>query len=128
MKICPKCDIHHSKDGIFCSRQCANSRGPRTEKFKALVRKKLVGRKVPPETLLKIAEARIVRTGKFPNPIEEKICLCCGILFETNRPIRKYCSKLCYLNYYKIIRSDWEQFSIDCAFKFMIIQLGSTCN
>ena len=26
MKICPRCDEHHSKDGTYCSRVCANSR------------------------------------------------------------------------------------------------------
>ena len=26
MKICPKCNLNHSKLGIFCSRKCANSR------------------------------------------------------------------------------------------------------
>ena len=26
IKVCPKCNVHHSKSGIFCSRKCANSR------------------------------------------------------------------------------------------------------
>ncbi len=26
MKICPRCQEHHSKSGVFCSRSCANSR------------------------------------------------------------------------------------------------------
>jgi predicted nucleic acid-binding Zn ribbon protein len=30
MKYCPKCNTEHSKQGTFCSRQCANSRGPRS--------------------------------------------------------------------------------------------------
>ena len=34
MKYCPKCNAEHSKQGIFCSRQCANSRGPRSEDTK----------------------------------------------------------------------------------------------
>lgn len=33
------------KEKYFCSRSCANSRGPRTEDFKEKVRKKLIGRK-----------------------------------------------------------------------------------
>ena len=28
MKKCPKCQTPHEKEGIFCSRKCANSRGP----------------------------------------------------------------------------------------------------
>ena len=34
MKTCPKCNNIHSKDGTFCSRSCANSRGPRSLEFK----------------------------------------------------------------------------------------------
>lgn len=30
MKYCPKCNTEHSKQGTYCSRQCANSRGPRS--------------------------------------------------------------------------------------------------
>ena len=41
MKKCPKCGNNHIKNGIFCSRSCANSRGPRTEEFKLNVSKKL---------------------------------------------------------------------------------------
>ena len=26
MKICPKCQIEHEKQGTYCSRKCANSR------------------------------------------------------------------------------------------------------
>lgn len=44
MKICPKCGFEHSKSGKFCSRSCANSRGPRTEAFKITVSEKLKGR------------------------------------------------------------------------------------
>lgn len=41
MKLCPKCQAKHSKSGAFCSRKCANSRGPRSEDFKSKVRLKL---------------------------------------------------------------------------------------
>lgn len=40
-KICPKCGDEHEKSGKFCSRSCANSRGPRTQEFKDAVSKKL---------------------------------------------------------------------------------------
>jgi hypothetical protein len=26
MKLCPKCQKEHHKDGVYCSRSCANSR------------------------------------------------------------------------------------------------------
>ena len=41
MKTCPKCNHQHQKQGVFCSRSCANSRGPRTDAFKEQVRTKL---------------------------------------------------------------------------------------
>lgn len=34
-KDCPKCGKSHTKNGKFCSRSCANSRGPRSEETKA---------------------------------------------------------------------------------------------
>lgn len=54
MSICPKCQSLHEKPGIFCSRKCGNSRGPRTEDFKQKVRKKLIGRKNPRQCHLKL--------------------------------------------------------------------------
>jgi hypothetical protein len=41
MKSCPKCSEQHSKVGTFCSRVCANSRGPRGEDFKNKVSSKI---------------------------------------------------------------------------------------
>lgn len=41
MKVCPKCQSQHTKSGVYCSRSCANSRGPRTEEFKTKIRNKL---------------------------------------------------------------------------------------
>jgi hypothetical protein len=41
MKTCPKCQSQHTKSGVYCSRSCANSRGPRTDDFKYKVRNKL---------------------------------------------------------------------------------------
>lgn len=47
MKFCPKCNksfIHNFNK--FCSRQCANSRGPRSEEHKKIVSRKLSYRKI----------------------------------------------------------------------------------
>lgn len=41
MKTCPKCQITHTKSGLFCSRSCANSRGPRSDEIKTRIRNKL---------------------------------------------------------------------------------------
>ena len=43
-KSCTKCNNEHSKPGVFCSRSCANSRGPRSDDFKNKVKEKLSGR------------------------------------------------------------------------------------
>jgi hypothetical protein len=47
LKSCPKCSTSHSRSGKFCSRSCANSRGPRTQEFKDKIILKLTGRKYP---------------------------------------------------------------------------------
>ena len=41
MKTCPKCNIAHTKNGTYCSRTCANSRGPRSKEFKETMKLKL---------------------------------------------------------------------------------------
>lgn len=73
MKICPKCNQTHQKSGVFCSRPCANSRGPRTEEFKKKVREKLL------------------------LPRNKNFCIECGIEFIQKRSHneQKFCSKRC---------------------------------
>ncbi|MFN4973835.1 MAG: hypothetical protein ACK5GV_01180 [Bacteroidota bacterium] len=71
MKTCPKCKTIHNKSGIFCSRTCANSRGPRTDEFKSKVRQKLLGRKYS----------------------VAKICKLCKSEYHNKN--RKFCSRLC---------------------------------
>jgi hypothetical protein len=39
MKICPKCSKTHDKNGLYCSRSCANSRGIRSEETKLKISK-----------------------------------------------------------------------------------------
>ena len=58
-KSCPKCHSQHSKSGIFCSRTCANSRGPRTEDFKKKVRDKLLGKSNLYKGVIKIPRVEI---------------------------------------------------------------------
>lgn len=38
MKICPKCNEKHTKNGTFCSRSCANSRGKMSDETKEKIR------------------------------------------------------------------------------------------
>jgi hypothetical protein len=87
MNTCPKCNVNHTKPGKFCSRSCANSRGPRTEEFKQSVSKKLFGRK----------GISNVNKGRY---LVERIttkCLQCKIEFFTKitKPT-KYCSNDCW--------------------------------
>lgn len=87
MKKCPKCNIDHKKPGVFCSRKCANSRGPRTEEFKDLMRKKLSGKKGNPN----------VNKGKQFTTRVEKICPQCNASFQTTElENKKYCSRKCW--------------------------------
>lgn len=65
MKICPKCQTSHTKPGAYCSRSCANSRGPRSEDFKNKVRLKLKGRRSPRKGTGKIKKNTFSKiTGK----------------------------------------------------------------
>ena len=54
LKNCPKCGQQHEKTGLFCSRSCANSRGPRTQDFKARVAAKLKNRPSPHKGKIKV--------------------------------------------------------------------------
>lgn len=76
IKICPKCFSNHSKNGLFCSRSCANSRGKRTEDFKNKVRKKLLGRK---------------KEVKYFKPRHIVYCFICGKSIETTKIVRMTC-------------------------------------
>lgn len=68
MKKCPKCQQEHSKPRDYCSRSCANSRGPRTNEFKQVV------------------GAKLRRLHK---------CVVCGIEYKRSSPNSRTCSKVC---------------------------------
>jgi len=59
-KICPKCNQPHQKDGAFCSRTCANSRGIRSTEFKVAVGNKL-RKRVGPYCIVKLS----LITGRY---------------------------------------------------------------
>lgn len=121
MKICPKCKAEHNKPGIFCSRPCANSRGPRTEEFKQQVRAKLVGKKHTKEWYEQnTGDKHWRRRGKNLPPLEkEKECEFCGKLFKATRTAR-FCSQQCWKNSIEIQRTAWEKYKLDCQFKFNV--------
>lgn len=68
--------LYPQKSAYFCSRSCANSRGPRNENFKEKVRDKLRGRQV--------SERRI------------NVCHHCHSSFETTPSVtKKFCTATC---------------------------------
>lgn len=75
-----------NKPLVYCSRSCANSRGPRSEEFKEKVSKKLKG--------------KVFREYPKPKP-KYRICSICGEEFQVMRTksgrfsYRKTCSDIC---------------------------------
>lgn len=121
MKQCPKCPSLHNKPGIYCCRNCANSRGPRTEEFKLAVRNKLLGTKQSAETIKsKSGDNHPKRKGKNLPQYRIISCLNCNLEFVSKRETHNFCSRLCYNLHFEEIRSDWEQYSISCRFNFNV--------
>lgn len=99
MKTCPKCNEEHNKNGRFCSSQCANSRGPRTDEFKNKVSLKLKGKNyTTPESI----KQSILSRGRTPHiELPNTICLICDK--DTNTKHRKTCSNKCLTQFKKIV-------------------------
>lgn len=92
IKVCPKCHTEHYKTGKFCSRKCANSRGPRTDDFKKTVSEKLTGKSMHTEESIRKS---ILSRGRIPNSDRpDTSCVICGT--NTNTKHRKTCSEICY--------------------------------
>ena len=95
IKICPKCNVEfedYSKYGPkkFCSRTCANSRGIRTDEFKAMVRSKMLGREMNEAAILKGILSKGL-TAQFVKPFPK-----CEICNKDKPNRNKTCSKQCY--------------------------------
>ena len=92
MKPCPKCSTLHSKPGKFCSRICANSRGPRSADFKRKVSQQLMGRNN--HTTESLSRAILAKGQNVLFTQINSVCIIC------NKPTvswkRKTCSKQCY--------------------------------
>lgn len=107
MKICPKCLEQHNKQGIFCSRKCANSRGPRTDEFKIKVSQKLKGR--PPwntgKTLTKEHSQKISEwnTGKKRPKLTDSEIFC-----ENSSVARQHVKK-------RIIDNSYIEYKCSCC-------------
>jgi hypothetical protein len=95
--LCIKCNTPKSfdkKDNKFCSRKCANSRGPRTEDFKIRISKLNKGKRLTEETKLKLS---LARGGKSKRNTLCKICN-----KDTNTTHRKTCSAKCKSEFSKL--------------------------
>jgi 5-methylcytosine-specific restriction endonuclease McrA len=83
MNKCLKCNKKHDGSfgsGKYCSLQCANSRGPRTDDFKKVVSKKLTGvlpwntgKKLDKEHRENISKGLTGKTRYYPEYSDEKV-------------------------------------------------------
>ena len=107
MKLCPKCNSIHSKPGTFCSRICANSRGPRSETTKA---KQSAANKAYIATLSNEQKSAKTDTLRFASPnhrcgpytkIKLRQCSNCNKEFWSNNlhtvSLNTTCSDYCFL-------------------------------
>ena len=120
MKICPKCKNNHEKSGIFCSRTCANSRGPRTEEFKRKVSEKLTGFKLSDEQCQKVKDNRWGKT--YQSKIKISCCLNCEQEFETYNQKLCCCSRKCREEFNQRNRTAFENYYKKCKFTFNVYQ------
>jgi predicted nucleic acid-binding Zn ribbon protein len=91
--FCSKCGnsiSYEKRNNKFCSKKCANSRGPRTEDFKFKVSEKLKGRKIDKE----ITRRSILTKGQIPSEDKPNTkCVICNC--DTKSKNRKTCSDKC---------------------------------
>lgn len=91
MKICPKCSKNHEKPGTFCSRSCANSRGPRSQKFKDIVSLKLKGRKLSSSHIENSIKGRRIKDPTYACYITKKCAICNSDFLTTENKNRQIC-------------------------------------
>lgn len=118
MKLCPKCKNNHSKQGIFCSRTCANSRGPRTEDFKRKVSRKLTGTSLSQQQREK---CKTNRWGKsYIRKVFNIICINCNNSFESYDDAPKCCSRTCRKEFTEYNKTAFQNYHKKCQFKFNV--------
>lgn len=82
IKICPKCNAEHEKDGIFCTRKCANSRI------------------FSQESRDKKSKSNLAWHIKNKNKVDAKKCIICNSEFYGRG---RTCSKICVGKYISIV-------------------------
>lgn len=125
LKLCSKCSKEfdsYSKWGEkkFCSRTCANSRIVSAES-NLQRRTTLSGRTLSEEHIKNISgDNHPKRKGKNLPKYIDKNCLCCGKKFSSNKDANKCCSRACVDANFKSLRSKWNQYKLECKFKFNV--------
>ena len=120
MKICPKCYVQHEKTGTFCSRKCANSRGPRSDDFKKRVSATLRGRKQTEERRLKTSGSLNGSwKGGISRPRVIKKCTQCKDEF-TGQSKTIYCSQECWKKACSDKKTEFERYRKQCQFLFNV--------
>ena len=113
--------VHPLKSQYFCSRSCANSRGPRSESFKEKVLKKWKSK-----SKLDLLDIQAKRSSNIDIPKEkiyqEKKCPGCGNMFYVYHKNAKIsCSRSCFLLPFKIERQGTlRDYRGMCTFKFAL--------
>lgn len=101
MKECPRCHTKHDKNGIYCSRSCANVRIHSDETKKkisnSIIQYRLKNPEIVKEQQIKNGIGIVgIHIDKPIKPDIENKCQECSTIFKT-RPysMRKYCSSEC---------------------------------
>lgn len=84
MKSCPKCNIEHNKNGIFCTRSCANSKVQTSEQNEKR-RAALSGK----------CSHNLNLGRKLVERINAQCCACGSDFEKTPKSLKKYCSSAC---------------------------------
>lgn len=102
MKNCKRCNKEFEpQKGLvnYCSLECRNSRGPRSEEFKKIVSEKLSGRQLTPEHLSKLTGKNNSRWNGGPNKLKTAVCTNCNMSFTyTGYYNKKTCSRECRIS------------------------------
>ena len=95
MKECPRCNTKHDKNGIYCSRSCANVR-KHSDETKKKIRNSTIRFRLENPELVKEQQIKNGIGVSCSASDVENICYECSVVFNT-RPykMRKYCSSEC---------------------------------
>jgi len=102
--------LHPQREVYFCSRSCANDRGPRTTEAKKNISDKLKGRRLINGVMTIIP------------PIADKTCPGCSIIFTPKLQKQRYCNRKCSIDnrHNHLDKHSFARYRQLCAFRFGI--------